>query len=241
MCDKGASLEWICPSVISQFRRLTRSRDARRDWRAYRHSSERREAKRRLDGCSEYPGALSNGLCDPSAKSGDVWCQWAPTCPRCRVFDRRGSSTETVPEPSRVLWLESPFVRPQGRRQQSFFPCLGGLIVFQLQFHLLDQCDGSFSTTMVQGSYSESFLSGPRTGQTATVDAIPPFTGLISQDGSTLIVAHTTTAVETRAGNDRDRRVRQARRLRIALNAISRRVARPRRRPRPWRMFRGRL
>jgi hypothetical protein len=35
------------------------------------------------------------------------------------------------------------------------------------------------------------------TNQTSTVDAIPPFTGLISQDGDTLIVAYTTTAVET--------------------------------------------
>ena len=49
---------------------------------------------------------------------------------------------------------------------------------------------------MVPGSYTETFTSGPRTGQTATVDAIPPFTGMISTDGSTLTGAHLTPTVE---------------------------------------------
>jgi hypothetical protein len=41
---------------------------------------------------------------------------------------------------------------------------------------------------MVPGSYTEKFLTGGRAGQIATVDAIPPVTGLISQDGKTLIL-----------------------------------------------------
>jgi len=41
---------------------------------------------------------------------------------------------------------------------------------------------------MVPGSYSETFVTGGRAGQTATVDAIPQVTGLISQDGKTLIL-----------------------------------------------------
>jgi hypothetical protein len=48
---------------------------------------------------------------------------------------------------------------------------------------------------MVPGSHSETFVTGPRstqnptnlTNQTATVDAIPPVSGFISANGSTLI------------------------------------------------------
>jgi hypothetical protein len=50
---------------------------------------------------------------------------------------------------------------------------------------------------MVPGSYNGSFVAGPRTGQTNSIDAIPPLTGLISQDVNTLIAAHTAAAVET--------------------------------------------
>jgi hypothetical protein len=41
---------------------------------------------------------------------------------------------------------------------------------------------------MVPGSYLETFVTGPRAGQTATVDTLPEATGLISQDGKTLIL-----------------------------------------------------
>jgi hypothetical protein len=49
---------------------------------------------------------------------------------------------------------------------------------------------------MVPGSYIEEFVTGPRStqnpannkNQTATIDAIPEATGLISQDGKTLIL-----------------------------------------------------
>jgi hypothetical protein len=90
-------------------------------------------------------------------------------------------------------------VRPTPGPAPAFphFPAAGGSSSFGFSFTYTVNGDGSFSTAMVPNSYSESFLTGPRTGQTATVDAIPPFTGLISQDGKTLIVAHTTTAVET--------------------------------------------
>jgi hypothetical protein len=85
------------------------------------------------------------------------------------------------------------------------FPPSGGSENFTFQFTYTINGDGSFTTTMVPGSYNGTFVTGPRStdnpantaNQTSTVDAIPPFTGLISQDGKTLIVAHTTTAVET--------------------------------------------
>ena len=57
---------------------------------------------------------------------------------------------------------------------------------------------------MVPGSYTETFTSGPRTGQTATVDAIPPFSGMISQDGKTLTGAHVAPAVETHTYSNGD-------------------------------------
>jgi hypothetical protein len=57
---------------------------------------------------------------------------------------------------------------------------------------------------MAPGSFSENHLTGPRAGQTSTVDAIPPVTGMISQDGKTLTGAHLTTAVETHTYSNGD-------------------------------------
>lgn len=68
---------------------------------------------------------------------------------------------------------------------------------FSFAFTYTVNSDGSWTTAMVPGTYTETFLTGPSAGQTGTVDAIPPFTGLISHDGKTLIAAQVTTAVET--------------------------------------------
>jgi hypothetical protein len=77
------------------------------------------------------------------------------------------------------------------------FPPGAGSSDFSFSFTYTVNGDGSWTGTMVPGSYLAHHLTGPRTGQTSTVDAIPPVTGLISQDGKTLIAAHITTAVET--------------------------------------------
>jgi hypothetical protein len=69
---------------------------------------------------------------------------------------------------------------------------------FSFSFTYTVNGDGSWTATMVPGSYTETVVTGPRAGQTATVDAIPPITGLISGDGKTLIAAHTTPTVETK-------------------------------------------
>jgi hypothetical protein len=84
------------------------------------------------------------------------------------------------------------------------FPPSAGSADFTFSFTYTVNADGSWTATMVPGSYSETFLTGPRTGQTSTVDAIPPVTGMISQDGKTLIAAHTTTAVETHSYSNGD-------------------------------------
>lgn len=63
---------------------------------------------------------------------------------------------------------------------------------------------GLWTATMVPGTYTETYVSGPRRGQTATADAIPPFSGMISQDGKTLTEAHTTPTVETHSYSNGD-------------------------------------
>jgi len=92
------------------------------------------------------------------------------------------------------------------------FPASAGSADFQYSFTYTVNGDGSFTSAMVPGSYSETHTTGPRShfnpanlvDQTSVVDAIPPITGLISQDGKTLILAHTTTAVETHTYSNGD-------------------------------------
>jgi hypothetical protein len=84
------------------------------------------------------------------------------------------------------------------------FPASAGGGNFSFSFTYTVDGNGGFTTAMVPGSYSETFTSGPRNGQTATLDAIPPITGMISQDGKTLIAAHTEPVVETKTYSNGD-------------------------------------
>jgi hypothetical protein len=87
------------------------------------------------------------------------------------------------------------------------FPPSADSHTFSYSFTYTVNGDGSWSSSMVPGSFSATFVSGPRsvpTAQTFTVDAIPPFTGLISQDGQTLTVAHITPTVETHTYSNGD-------------------------------------
>jgi hypothetical protein len=93
------------------------------------------------------------------------------------------------------------------------FPPSAGSAEFKFDFTYTVNADGSWTSTMVPGSYSETHVTGPRShfnpanggvDQTSTVDAIPPVTGMISQDGKTLIAAHVTTAVETHTYSNGD-------------------------------------
>ncbi len=77
------------------------------------------------------------------------------------------------------------------------FPPSAGSGKFDFDFTYTVDGNGGWTATMVPGSYTETFLSGPRTGQTATVDAIPPITGAVSNDGKTLIAAHTVETLQT--------------------------------------------
>lgn len=77
------------------------------------------------------------------------------------------------------------------------FPPSAGSSDFSFSFRYTVNPDGSWTGTMTPGSFISHHLTGPRAGQTSTVDAIPPVVGMISQDGKTLIAAHLAPTVET--------------------------------------------
>jgi hypothetical protein len=84
------------------------------------------------------------------------------------------------------------------------FPPSAGSGDFQFDFTYTVDGNGGWTANMVPGSYTESFATGPRTGQTATLDLMPPVTGSISENGKTLIAAHTSPMVETRTFSNGD-------------------------------------
>jgi hypothetical protein len=57
--------------------------------------------------------------------------------------------------------------------------------------------DDTFTTQNVPATDKETVLSGPRKGQTFTIEGIPPATGLISVHGRTLTTSILTPGVET--------------------------------------------
>jgi hypothetical protein len=84
------------------------------------------------------------------------------------------------------------------------FPASAGSGDFKFSFTYTVDGNGGWTATMVPGSYLETFTAGPRNGQTATVDAIPPIVGMISQDGKTLIAAHIAPVIETHTYSNGD-------------------------------------
>jgi hypothetical protein len=84
------------------------------------------------------------------------------------------------------------------------FPPSAGSSDFSFSFTYTVASDGTWTATMVPGSYTETHLTGPRAGQTSNVDAIPPVTGMISRDGETLTSAQVTTVVETHTYSNGD-------------------------------------
>jgi hypothetical protein len=77
------------------------------------------------------------------------------------------------------------------------FPPDAGSDTFSYNFTYTVNADGSWTSAMVAGSFTGTFVTGPRTGQTYSIDQIPPIDGLIEEGGLTLIGAHVTTQVET--------------------------------------------
>lgn len=115
-----------------------------------------------------------------------------------RTFN--GDGTGTV-QGTAVDVTHRPTPGPNG---YPHFPPAAGSATFSFSFNYTVNGDGSWTSTMVPGSYSENIQTGPRTGQTATIDAIPQVTGWISQDGKTLIAEHAAPTVEVRTFSNGD-------------------------------------
>jgi hypothetical protein len=78
---------------------------------------------------------------------------------------------------------------------------------FSFSFTYVVNGDGTWTSSMVDGSFNESISSGPRAGQTATMApgaGIAPIAGLISGDGKTLTAAHLAPALEIRQFSNGD-------------------------------------
>jgi len=84
------------------------------------------------------------------------------------------------------------------------FPPSAGSSNFTFSFTYTVDGNGGWTSTMVPGSYTQTFLTGPRTGQTGTIDALPPTAGTISLDGRMLISAEDTPAVEVHTYSNGD-------------------------------------
>jgi hypothetical protein len=70
---------------------------------------------------------------------------------------------------------------------------------FTFKFTYVVNGDGSWTSDMVPGSYTGTFVTGPRStsSQTYTIDKLPTISGLMAVNGLTLTAAHLTPTVET--------------------------------------------
>jgi hypothetical protein len=149
------------------------------------------------------PGtALPNSGFDPTTlrpKDGKVFSH-SFAVEGIRKFN--GDGTGTV-KGTAVGITVPPTPGPAGSGYPTFPPAAGSSN-FSFSFTYTVNGDGSWTSAMVPGSYSETFVAGPRAGQTGVVDAIPPIAGMMSQDAKTLIAAHLTPVVETRTFSNGD-------------------------------------
>ena len=144
------------------------------------------------------PNSGFNGNLQPNDNPGTEAFSRSFSVEGIRTFDGHGNGTVK----GTVVGVT---VRPTpGPNGFPHFPPSAGGADFSFSFTYTVHADGSWTSQMVPGSYTETFTSGPRTGQTATVDAIPPLSGMISEDGKTLIGAHLAPTVETHTYSNGD-------------------------------------
>jgi hypothetical protein len=74
---------------------------------------------------------------------------------------------------------------------------------FQYSFTYTVNGSGIIASTLVPGSYLETYTTGPRAGQTVTQDVLSTY-GFLSPDGKTEVSATGTTQVETRTYSNGD-------------------------------------
>jgi hypothetical protein len=159
--------------------------------------------------CAAAPGAAASQLKGQYAFTGEAACLFAPSgfgpnpVPNddkifsssyavigVRIFN--GDGTGTV-RGRAVGTTVPPTPSPPGL---SFKPGAGS-DDFSFSVTDVQNPDGSFTSNMVPGSFSGTFLTGPRAGQTYSIDNIPPFLIIAEHHSGALIAAHLAPAVET--------------------------------------------
>jgi hypothetical protein len=106
-----------------------------------------------------------------------------------RTFDGKGAGTV---EGTGVSVTAPP---TPGLPGLAFLPSAGSFS-FKYQFTYKIASDGTISTQLVPKSYLQIFLTGPRKGQTATIDKLSA-SGLASKQDAALTLASETTIIET--------------------------------------------
>src|SRR5689334_15101257 len=121
------------------------------------------------------PNAGFNANLQPNDTPGSEAFSFSNAVEGIRTFDGHGHGTV---KGSTVGITVRPTPGPGGFPH---FPPAAGSADFSFQFTYTVDGNGGWTATMVPGSYLQTYLTGPRTGQTSTVDAIPPVTGMISE------------------------------------------------------------
>jgi hypothetical protein len=139
------------------------------------------------------PGiALANSGFQPNLRPNDPGSSYSRSFSVEGIRQFNGDGTGTV-KGTAVGIVGRPTPGPGGFPH---FPPAASSADFSFSFTYTVDGDGSWTSAMVPGSYIENFTTGPRAGESAAVDAIPPVTGMISEDGKTLIIAHLAPTVE---------------------------------------------
>jgi hypothetical protein len=106
-----------------------------------------------------------------------------------RHFNGDGTGTVKATE---VGIVPPPTPQPPGA--PSFAPSASSG-TFSYSFTYTVNNDGSWSTDLVPGSFLQTFLTGPRTGQTSSIDTLS-FVGLIGEGAKVLTLAQVEPVVE---------------------------------------------
>jgi hypothetical protein len=112
-----------------------------------------------------------------------------------RTFN--GDGTGTVSNATEVETTVPP--TPNGLPPTAPFPKFkpsASSATFSFSFTYAVNPDGSFTSSLVPGTFMGNFLMGPRTGQTLTIDVLS-FVGFTSKDSTTLTLASAGPTVET--------------------------------------------
>jgi hypothetical protein len=107
-----------------------------------------------------------------------------------RTFNGDGTGKVTATE---VSIVPRPTPGPTGFPH---FPPSASSATINYSFTYSFNADGSFTATVVAGSFSGTFTAGPRFNQTFTVD-IPPLVGIPSANSQTIVLSHVAATVET--------------------------------------------